>query len=188
MKKLLTAIIGIISLHSPIASAVTTANEDVKEFINLLYSDQKLTISDYRRYYGSGAEDEHVIEYCLCELQGWEPSYEDTKCRNFVIARERQADEIESLYLLWLKTKLPTKGDLRIVSVDKYRNKGTMQHDVISATLNSQRVTMMRNTGSRDIQLQFGELGISHINIRKVHQLLVEDLKKRKAFFKSLVR
>jgi len=167
-------VINILFFLSSMVCFAEPIPEDVKHFMKLLSRDVQPTLSDYNKFYGQGAEDEIRLRLEICKNKGWTPPLNNKICLDYIARMDKDPEHTTSLYLAWLRTKLPSSPLVKIHKIENKRNGRMIDHDLIYASLNNVEVVFDRTAGSTSLD-QFGLIGIYLINGIYVSELLERD-------------
>jgi len=188
-KLLFLIIVAIVtSCNAYCASDASTIQHDVEKFVFRILSDKKAPkLSDYDEFYGS-SELEPSIVLKACEKKGWNDSIydpechrciNDPRCQKYIKSRNINRNQKTSLFLEWLRTKLPLSP--KKVSVEKVEcfkfpeSGGIFDFELVSASLDDTNVTFFypaKHPSSPDL----GIIHISKINGIPVSELLEKEL------------
>jgi hypothetical protein len=171
--RILVYTLGILLLSST-AFCSDEASVDIEDFIQCLTKAEVPTLSDYHRFFGSGAESEIQILHEICKRKRYLPPERHEECLNLIKHREAHRDQTPSLYLLWLKTKLPLGSKLIIHDVRQVRREDSFPYELITATLGHANIVFFRPLKWK---IQFGVVSISKINGIPVKEIFEEDLR-----------
>ncbi len=156
-----------------VASCSDDSYGEVKQFLNLLMQSETATLSDYYNYCGRGAEEELSIYLEVCKKRGWTPPTENPSCIEYI--KKRQSDDTKnvSLYLLWLKSKIPDYSNIEIVEVKRINT--SFKHELIKVNLDKNSVVFFKTVEPQN-KREFGVLNITEINGISINEMFLDDL------------
>lgn len=156
---------------------VATGNreEDLARLVRLLRSPSPKLTELYTLCGVGLGEQEGQLFLAACSRGGM--SREECLKRN--LERERQPATTDSLYVSWLRNKLPSKMRIRIQKVER-RGEGRHQlrTELIWATLEATTSVTFMRVMDRDYQGHFGIVSVAMVNGVSVQDLLEEDLRR----------
>lgn len=139
----------------------------LREFVATL--DRGPVLADANRYVGP--ETEWQLEKMVCLEMGWEPL--GWHCVHLTRIRADNDQKSPSLYLSWLRTKLPRDPAITILDVETHLE-SPQQYQLIRARLDEVEVLFFRNLNLH-LEGPFGELHVREIDGVKVKTLLERD-------------
>ncbi|MDD5224656.1 MAG: hypothetical protein PHE84_11775 [bacterium] len=142
-------------------------------------------LADYYEFYGESAKGELKLEYDQCEKNNLIPPETNQRCQDYVKNREARRNQAKSLFLNWLKIKLPSSPDIQIFKVEKIRGEASVEYDRIYVLLDRNMVEFYRTVGDKINIRQFGRISVSKINGVSVEDILANDLKNKSVTEKS---
>jgi len=171
MRKILFIITFLcLSFHSSICFSDSLG--DVEEFLQSLSNPN---LSDYYRFNGQGAETEMQLVFMVCREKGWIPPEQNEKCLQYLRSREADPKNTPSLYMSWLRTKIPKFHRIEISGIKRFEGKGTYNYELIFVNLDNSTITFFK-TLDQDNCGQFGMINVSKINGISVNDLLEHDI------------
>ncbi len=100
-----------------------TRTSDIKAYLKLLDTPYTPTVLDFKKFYGVHDIRETRLIKLECQKRGWpEPSQNEADkrqndCDKMILQAEANASTTASLFLGWLRTRLPLSPKLKIVKV-----------------------------------------------------------------------
>lgn len=155
-----------------------SAEEVVRGFLKMLVKPTP-TLSDFMRWSGQNSEEEDAFAYQHCVQQGWIPPQSSDKCSAYDKARYTRAKTEASLYLRWLKTKLPGASQVTIVRIEHVTEPQEFTHDLIYARLDDVEVVFVHPFGPMQSPELAGRLYVIKINGVRIPELIKKDLAAR---------
>lgn len=173
MKKLLLIVtILFLSFHPSICFSDSIGL--VEEYLKFLSNPN---LSDYRRFYGRMGlvEFEWRLVYIACREKGWIPPEQNVQCLHYNRARQMYPKNTTSLYMSWLRTKIPKYDKIEISEIKRFEGTGNWDYELIYVNLNNSKILFFRNL-DQDKLANFGLIGVSEINRISVNELLEHDI------------
>ncbi len=179
MKRIVVLILLLLFVQSPCNGS------DLKElnnFVALFSKNGIITLSDYHRFHGnSSSKYETDFETNICKQKGWlhldkkkANEYYDEKCIEFTRYRANNAEKVPSLYMEWLRKKLPVTPKLIILNIKSYSKE--YEWVIINASFNDTPVLLRHMLTDRMIG-PYGRIEVLEINGLSVYQMLSNHLK-----------
>lgn len=184
MRKLLVFAF-VIFLLLPVRLYAGEIDGDLKEFMGRLSAQPGPTLTDYYEFYGENSDNELKLELYECQKNKLTPPETDQRCQDYIRNREARKSQAKSLFLNWLKTKLPLSAEIKIFKIEKTRGEATVEYDRIYVLLDRNMVEFYRTVGDKINIKQFGRISVSKINGVSVEDLLEKDLKNKSLTEKS---
>jgi len=157
---------------------------DVEDFVQLLSKETPPTLSDFRQFYGSGAENELEIELRVCEKKGWAPTSNNPNCLKYINNRNENPEKTPSMYFAWLKGKLPTKPKLKVLKIERVARGDFLPYELIHTALDNVKVIFYRPLKHTE---HFGRLSVREIDGIPVNKLLADDLKGKEKIIEEIL-
>lgn len=166
-------ILVVLPLKSPFADHGIQAL--IADYVRVvLDKEREPSLADYYRFEGEATESELGFVLSECRRRRWLPADRNVDCLNYQKIREATRTTTPSLYLRWLRTKLPLgPASVRIVEMIERREPGVLPHDLIKAYLDTREVWLVRTVGEN--RAAFGELSLSAIDGVRTSELLKLD-------------
>jgi len=185
MVRVLTIVVALATIvaseataSGPVQLSVQSAQEMVRSFLKMLAKPTP-TLSDFMKWSGQNSEEEDAFAYQHCEQQGWIPPQSNDRCSAYDKARYTRAKTEASLYLRWLKTKLPSASQVTIAHIEHVTEPQEFAHDLIYARLDDVEVVFVHPFGPMQLPERAGRLYAIKINGARVPELIKKDLAAR---------
>jgi hypothetical protein len=146
---------------------------ELQRFVTLVTSSSP-KLADFYALYGEGAaEEEAQLVLAACARRG----LSETECLQVNRQRESRRHETESLYVLWLRAKLPRKLSVHVRQVKTTSKPSELRTETVWATLDGASSGVFTRILDRNFQGQFGIISLAEINGVPVSDLFLEDLR-----------
>lgn len=145
------------------------SRKTVNQFLDLLVSNETITLNQYTRFYGSSSEQELEFELRECIKKGWEEF--SNECIKFTKNRWKSKEVAPSLFFLWVKNKFSTIDKRYEILSTRRSNKG-FEHVIVEASINNHKFILVEN-----LEKNFPTgiiIGISAIDGYEIHEYLDE--------------
>ncbi len=174
LKKILYCLVGIIISTE---CSATNIRSDIEQLLDILYNKDIPTLEDYYYFYGQHDEFEAAFVVRFCKNKGWTPPLKNLKCLKYIRSREANRKHTPSLFLIWLKSKLPKVShlDVTIHGVKRSSTTGIFKYEKIKASLDGTTLVFFRPLGKEAVK-HFGLISIISINGIPIEQLMSEEL------------
>ncbi len=150
----------------------------VRQYLELFQNDNVPTLADLYKYDGViSDEDEEKLENVICLKNNWIPVDSNISCINYSKGRRENINKTPSMYLEWLKTRLPDVRVMKLIDIQYYQGKGELQYKIITIRSNCGNIKLFATLGDESTREQLGSLFISEINGKKVSEMFADDLK-----------
>lgn len=172
-------------------SNLSEVQNEVKKFVTIILSNErKPTLSDYDEFYGH-SENEASIAIKVCEVICKDKDtnslikdpqcslIKDPQCLRYIKGRQKDREQKTSLYLEWLRTKLPLAPKRVSIKEVKYvgyeGDQNMFDHEIIRSLLDDTGVIFFKPIKHRYAP-NFGSINVIEINGVRVSEMLEKDL------------
>jgi len=149
-------------------------HQKVSEFTRLLKKDYTPTLADYQTFYGYTDADELALQWKQCETKGWVPPLQSHECHQQMLQSWAKKDETPSLYLAWLRKRLPLDPKVTIKSVKPVGGMGQAPGERITVQLNDDEVVLWRPIKVEEATV-LGRISAVEINGVPISKLRQQD-------------
>ena len=145
------------------AAATDAASEEVGGFMRLLEKDAP-SLADYQKYYGYRDTEEVAFQWKECEGKGWAPTLQNSSCYQGIIQRWSAKEASPSLFLAWLKTRLPAHAKVVTQNVARVGlAKGEVPGDRIAVGMGATSAVFWRPANEADAAA-YGRLSLVELD------------------------
>lgn len=169
-------IVGIMIFVLSPNSFADNVTSDIKQLLQYLAKPSP-TLADYDRFYGQHDESEADFMIEECKKHGWEPAIEHPKCLEYIRNHEDEAnrEQTPSMFLAWLKSKLPNLNNPQI-TIHKIKRDLSSEFEIfhfesIEASINGTKVVFYKSVGIEAVEHN-GIISIGSINGVSINQML----------------